>query len=59
MIAYLKKEDAVKEAELDRLQQLVKDLRAQAQREREAMVEDHSQRVAQLEAALSEKDEEV
>ena len=59
MIAYLKKEDCTKETELDRLKQLVVDLRTEAHREREALIETYSQKIAQLEASLSEKDEEV
>lgn len=59
MIAYLKKEDATKELELDALKQLVSDLRTEAHKEREALIEDYSQKIAHLEASLSEKDEEV
>ena len=46
-------------AELDRLKGQIKSLHIDTHREKEMIVEDYSQRVAQLEASLSEKDEEV
>lgn len=59
MIAYLKKEDVGKETELENLKEQVRDVRTQAHQEREALMEDFSQKIAQLEAAVSDKDEEV
>ena len=59
MIAYLKKEDVNKEKELEKLKQQVKDLRMQAHKEKETLMEEYSQQIAQLEAAVSDKDEEV
>lgn len=59
VIAFLKKEDVGKVAELDKLKSQIKSLHIDAHREKETIMEDSSQRVAQLEASLSEKDEEV
>lgn len=59
VIAYLKKEDSTKETELSRLKRVVSDLRTEAHKDKEALAEEYSQRIAQLEATLSERDEEV
>lgn len=59
MIAYLKKEDVAKEQEIDRLKQMVRDIKTDAHREKDELEETYSQQIAQLEASLSEKDEEV
>lgn len=59
MIGYLKKEDVGKEKELENLMQQVRDVRTEAHCEKETLMEEYSQQVAQLEAAVSDKDEEV
>ena len=59
VIAYLKKEDAGKELELDHLRQEVKDLRVEATKEREALIAEYSHKIAQMEKELLDKEEEV
>ncbi len=59
VIAYLKKEDVLKEDEIDQLKKMVKDSKTEAHREKDELEEAYSQEIAQLEASLSEKDEEV
>ena len=59
VIAYLKKEDGQKEEELDSLRQQVKDTRVTALNDRDALIAEHEQKMAELENALNEKNEEV
>ncbi len=59
MIAYLKKEDVEKEHELDHLRQEVKDLRVEATKERESLIEDYSYKICLREKELQDKEEEV
>lgn len=59
MIAYLKKEDAGKEKNLEDLKRQVRDLRTEAHRDKETLMENYSHQIAQLETAVSDKDDEV
>lgn len=59
VIAFLKKEDAGKERELEDLQLKVKDIHMEAKREKDALLEKHYKEVTELEENLLEKEEEV
>ena len=59
VIAYLKKEDGQKDEELDALRQQVKDTRVTALNERDVLIAEYEQKIAQLEGTLNEKIEEV
>ena len=59
MIAYLKKEDVAKENEIGKLKEMVREIKTEASKEKEQLEETYSHQIAQLEASLSEKDEEV
>ncbi len=59
MIAYLKKEDAEKDTQVDQLKHHVKTLQVESNEDKEMLTEEYSQQIALLEANMSEKDEEV
>ena len=59
VIAYLKKEDGQKDEELDALKQQVKDTRVTALNERDVLIAEYEEKIAQLESTLNEKIEEV
>ena len=59
VIAHMRREDTEKGAELEHMRQRLKDLRAEASRERDFLTKEHLERVAQLEASLHDKEEEV
>lgn len=59
VITFLKKEDAVKDNHLERLQQQMRDLKKENRREKENIVEDFSKQINELEEHLTDKTKEV
>ncbi|KAK3708366.1 hypothetical protein QZH41_014832, partial [Actinostola sp. cb2023] len=59
VISFLKQEDMKKDDQVSKLQQALKDLKREARRERQALVDSYSQEIHQLQDALAEKANEV
>ncbi|KAK3732686.1 hypothetical protein QZH41_009333 [Actinostola sp. cb2023] len=59
VISFLKQEDMKKDDQVSKLQQALKDLKREARRERQALVDSYSQEIHQLQDVLAEKANEV
>ncbi|XP_045186628.2 basal body-orientation factor 1-like [Mercenaria mercenaria] len=59
VITFLKKEDAVKDNHLERLQQQIRDQKKENRKEKELIVEDFSKQINELEEKLSDKTKDV
>ncbi|KAL4237666.1 hypothetical protein ACF0H5_002380 [Mactra antiquata] len=59
VITFLKKEDAVKDIHLERLQQQIRDQKKENRKEKELIVEDFSKQINELEEKLTDKTKEV
>ncbi|XP_031564389.1 basal body-orientation factor 1-like [Actinia tenebrosa] len=59
VISFLKQEDMKKDEQVSRLNQALKELKREARKERQALVDEYSQQIHQLQEALAEKTNEV
>lgn len=59
VISYLKQEDMKKDDQVSKLHQALKDLKREARKEKQALTDEYSQQIAQLQEALMEKTNEV
>ncbi|KAM7444118.1 hypothetical protein ABFA07_007291 [Porites harrisoni] len=59
VISYLKQEDAKKDEQVSKLQQALKEVKREARKERQALVDEYSQQIHQLQESLAEKTNEV
>ncbi|PFX18447.1 basal body-orientation factor 1-like [Stylophora pistillata] len=59
VISYLKQEDSKKDDQVSKLQQALKEVKREARKERQALVDEYSQQIHQLQESLAEKTNEV
>lgn len=59
VITYLKQEDGKKDEQVSKLQQALKEVKREARKERQALVDEYSQQIHQLQESLAEKTSEV
>ncbi|XP_068689370.1 basal body-orientation factor 1-like [Montipora foliosa] len=59
VISYLKTEDGKKDEQVSTLQQTLKEVKREARKERQALVDEYSQQIHQLKESLAEKTNEV
>eukprot|EP00794_Sanderia_malayensis_P017759 gene17759-19532_t len=59
VVAFLKKEDLKKDEQIDRMQQIIKELKRDTRKEKQSLIDNYTQKIHDLQDALTDKSEEV